>query len=240
MLDSNRKSAFFMVKGNCPAISPDKKLMAYILPETEDGLGSVFVYNFQTRQSKKLVALPACNPHWSPDGKTILFEYFVDSKCDIYIVDVATGKYKQLISNAKNPSWSPDGKQIAFVREYDIYVTQLSNPTNAKRITKTDKIIEKFPAWSPDGKYIAYQVQINGGQKDENYIQLLTLKTSKKEKLVDHSPDYFSWADESHLLITIQDSNHFSQIARLNINDKGIQIMTSGEENHWWPLWVKE
>jgi Tol biopolymer transport system component len=240
MLDSNRKSAFFMVKGNSPTISPDKKLMAYILPEKEDAPGHIFIYDFQTRQSKELVAMLACNPQWSPDGKSILFEYFDKGKASIYIADAVTGLYKPFIPDAKNPSWSPDGKQIAFVRNYDIYTTQLNNPTTAKRIIKTDKIIEKLPVWSPDGKYIAYQVQINGGQKDENYIQLLNLKTGKKEKLIDHNPDYFSWADENNLLITIQDSNHFAQIARLNINDKSIQIMTSGEENHWWPLWVKE
>src|SRR5207244_7729324 len=58
------------------------------------------------------------NPSWSPDGRRIAFESFLDGNWEIYVMD-GDGKNVRNLTNAPNaadqsPSWSPDGQWIAF------------------------------------------------------------------------------------------------------------------------------
>src|SRR5438093_3078774 len=63
-------------------------------------------------------------PHWSPDGKQILFasnrtkEPDSNTNIDLFIVSAEGGEPKRLTTNPgadEMPSWSPDGKSIVYV-----------------------------------------------------------------------------------------------------------------------------
>ncbi|NCA01631.1 MAG: S9 family peptidase [Sphingomonadaceae bacterium] len=109
----------------------------------------------------------AADPQISPDGKKIAyvrrsFDIMTDrARANIWIVDVATGEHRPLLSGASNfssPRWSPDGKGLAYVSSAEgsaqIYVRWMDSGATA-RVTN----LTNGPAglsWSPDGRQLAF------------------------------------------------------------------------------------
>jgi dipeptidyl-peptidase-4 len=107
----------------------------------------------------------------SDDGSLILLS--LSSK--LYVVRRATGQVTELKTGAGtllDPKFSPDGKQVAYVRDYDLYVYDLTADqerrlTTDGSATKTHGLAE-FVAqeemhrhsgywWSPDSKFLVYE-----------------------------------------------------------------------------------
>lgn len=87
----------------------------------------------------------------------------------IYVINVKTGKVKQLtnhpIYDDIDPTWSPDGKTIAFMSNHspdpdfdrdavDLYLMPASGGNPVKIPTEFGE--KKMPSFSPDGRLIAY------------------------------------------------------------------------------------
>lgn len=100
--------------------------------------------------------------------------YRHSSKSNYYVYNFESGQLKPLSSNGKQQlaSFSPDGKRIAFVRDNNIFLTDLESNTEQQLTTdgEFNKIIngaadwvyeEEFSFtkaffWSPDSRKIAY------------------------------------------------------------------------------------
>jgi TolB protein len=114
------------------------------------------------------------NPHWSPDGRRLVFWYRNPNRNAsyewhgrIYVSD-ADGSNRRLLTrddrnnaysrSAQYPAWSPDGRLIAFesfrTGEWHIWVIR-SDGTAARRLTPNGR--GGFsPKWAPDGRRIVY------------------------------------------------------------------------------------
>ncbi len=116
----------------------------------------------------------------SPNEKKILFAteteriYRHSSKSAYYVYDLASASLKVLSENGKQQlaDFSPDARKVAFVRDNNLYVTDLQNNTEMAITSDgkfnhiingtTDWVYEeefgftKAFFWSPDGKNIAY------------------------------------------------------------------------------------
>jgi Tol biopolymer transport system component len=106
-------------------------------------------------------ALRAALPHWSPDGKQIVYMSVESGKTwKILVVPAGGGSPQQLIAGDRNQvdaNWSPDGKQIVFGDEWsaDHPAIQILD-TNTHQISTIPGSEGLFsPRWSPDGRYIA-------------------------------------------------------------------------------------
>lgn len=119
-------------------------------------------YSFNADESKALLAT---------DVESI---YRRSSKGIFYVVDMATGQKQQLMKGEKisYATLSPDNNQVAFVKENNLYVTDLGKNTTTQLTQdgEANRIIngaadwvyeEEFSMaqafkWSPDGKRIAF------------------------------------------------------------------------------------
>ncbi|HVD98552.1 MAG TPA: S9 family peptidase [Cytophagaceae bacterium] len=161
------------------------------MDKNEKGLPSVHLYSIKGSEGGELTALmPQDLPDsvsfedyiLGPDQQTILFSsqeesiYRRSSKAYYYIFDTKTGTLAPLYELKKGkisyPEFSPDGKKIAYVRDNNLYITDIS--THKEKILTSDGkfnfIIngacdwvyeEEFEFakaffWSPDSKRIAY------------------------------------------------------------------------------------
>lgn len=125
--------------------SPDSKFILGTSPiDNKTDNSQLFVFNVLTKDTKFFVPdkryFAASNPHWSPDGKQIIYAYGVTTT-DIYSLR-SDGTHARQLTNSnsvnKDPLWSPDGKYIAFLSNRDgkneIYM-MLADGTNVVGLT---------------------------------------------------------------------------------------------------------
>lgn len=139
-----------------PTFSPDGRRIAYV--SSRAGPPQIYVMSADGTDQELLapfdfgVTGPSFAPEWSPDGASVVFHREVSRSPQIFILDVASGRVRQLTSVGRNEdaTWAPDGRHVAFVsdrsgrRQLWIVdtetgrVRQLATPGHAR-----------LPSWSP-------------------------------------------------------------------------------------------
>ncbi len=137
-----------------PQISPDGKLVAYVVTDVDldNNSSSSGIWLAATEGKaapRRLTNAPGKkdrHPRWSPDGKHLLFESNRSGSGQLWVIGLDGGEARQLTTistEASNAIWSPDGKHIAFVSavypEYSEKPFKKSDELNKKRIEEAAK-----------------------------------------------------------------------------------------------------
>ncbi len=111
------------------------------------------------------------SPAFSPDGKEIVFQGYNDGINDLFIVDLATGKLRQLTNDKfaeMQPQWSPDGKTLVFATDraedsdlellkFDAWkIATMDLATSRIELLPNQAGLNLNPMWAPDGKSVAF------------------------------------------------------------------------------------
>ena len=126
----------------------------------------------------------AYKPAWAPDNQHIVFGALTSGAKDLWEVEVASGRLRQLtsgVASEDDPVVSRQGS-LAYARfseESGLYLRGLEGEAE-QRLTLTTRD-NFFPRVSPDGKRIAYQSDRTGN----NEIWLFDLDTSSERQLTD-------------------------------------------------------
>lgn len=147
----------------------------------------------QSGRGRRLLAVAADQPAWSPGRKRIAFAGagYGGRQAGIWVMNAdGTGK-RRLTGRAGDgePTSSPDGRRIAYRSNGDLWTVAASGGP-VRRLFGGAATNEGSPDWSPDGKWIAYQSNRGG----ESQIWVLNLKTRGVRRLTrgapSHNPDW--------------------------------------------------
>lgn len=106
-----------------PTYSPDGRRVAYV--SSRSGPPQIYVMSADGTDQQVLAAFdfgstgPSFAPEWSSDGASLVFHREVSRSPQIFILDVASGRVKQLTSVGRNEdaTWAPDGRHVAFISD---------------------------------------------------------------------------------------------------------------------------
>jgi TolB protein len=138
-----------------PTFAPDGRRLAFV--STRAGQPQIYVmaadgtdqelfapFDFGTTGSSNA-------PEWSPDGATVAFHRDVNRALQIFVLDVASRRVRQLTSAGRNedPTWAPDGRHLAFVSDRSGQRQLWVIDTMTGRIRQLTFIGQvRLPAWS--------------------------------------------------------------------------------------------
>jgi eukaryotic-like serine/threonine-protein kinase len=102
---------------------------------------------------------PGCELDWSPDGRTLVIADRWPGNSELYVLDLASGRRRDLIQPTdpyvKRPRFSPDGKWIAYLKQVlmtsdDLYLIAAAGG-EPRRITDNPWYLRSL-TWSTDGR----------------------------------------------------------------------------------------
>jgi TolB protein len=184
-----------------PTWSPDGKELAYVRGEAiastvTSKYGELFRIELDGSGKRRLTTgEPDTDPDWSPGGDEIVFvrgvnlSSFEESNDDLHILEVATGRTRQLTRTPAGvyeaaPAWSPDGSRIAFARstrgsQFDgtASVHVIGRDGSGERLVLDHKLYADTAyslAWSPDGTSIAFETSSKLGCTSISVVHVTT------------------------------------------------------------------
>ncbi len=160
-------------------------------------------------------------PHWSPDGKRILFHGLGGGRDEVYIIPADGGEPLPVAQNSgrqiMNETWSPDGNSISY-SDYPFFAADPSTvkihilDLRTKVITDVPGSDGDFaPVWSPDGRYIAAS-SVRGSR-----ILLFDFQTKRWSDIAE-GWDLKKWSRNSKYLFFMRHGND-PAIIKLRVSD---------------------
>ena len=176
----------------------------------------------------------------SPDGTKVAIISSMRGNPDLYVIDLAANRYRQL-TNTKSvsegqPAWSPDGRRIVYVsdetRHPQLYVIDIATLAKRRITSKGSQNVD--PDWGLDGK-ITY-ISKRGG----NYVAVIDPDAGEAStRLVTDAGtwEHPSWARDRRHIVAGRDKALFI-IDTLEGGDKPRQLFVAG--GNWiTPSWSR-
>ncbi|MFG2193630.1 amidohydrolase family protein [Streptomyces sp. NPDC048639] len=161
----------------CVSVSPDGRTLAM------DALNAIWLLPAAGGRARRLTddVQDATQPHWSPDGRGLVFQSFREGAYDLWSIGADGSGLRRLTDGAgydQEPRYSPDGSAIAFASDRGNAgrIWLLDTATGALRaLTDGDRAVS-MPTWSPDGGRVAY---VDGGT-----IEAVDIRSGARERLL--------------------------------------------------------
>ncbi|WP_440993517.1 Tol-Pal system beta propeller repeat protein TolB [Cysteiniphilum litorale] len=185
------------------------------------------------RQTKE----PIMSPTWSKDGKYLAYVSYHKGGMAIYTIGVYSGERKKVANYEginSSPAFSPNGTTLAMVlsqgysENTNIYLMNLNNDKLYKKLTLNG--INTAPTFSPTGSEIAFVS--NRGGNPQIYTTAIDSKYPSSERLTYGTKQAFDPQytpnGQSIVFMYQKDSGSGTQIAKVDLRDKKITVLTHG------------
>ena len=138
-----------------PTFAPDGRRLAFV--STRAGPPQIYAMSADGTDQELLAPFsfgvdgPSNGPEWSPDGASVAFHREIDRAPQIFLLDVAARRNRQLTSAGRNedPTWAPDGRHLGFVSDRSgqrqLWIVDIE--TGRVRQLRTPGAV-RLPAWS--------------------------------------------------------------------------------------------
>ena len=102
------------------------------------------------------------NPHWSPDGKGIIYVRQVHNKGQLWLLKIRGADsackperlLKSFSEDIRNPLWANNGDKIAFLADGDLWITHTGRSDKKKIVSGRN--IQRILAWSKNDSSIFF------------------------------------------------------------------------------------
>jgi Tol biopolymer transport system component len=149
-----------------PRISPDGRKVAFVLSESSQSAGDVWIQDLLYERAFRLTQKSGryLFPSWSPDATRLAFACQPKGVQDLCVRSVQGGGDTELLYASPNwklaASWMPDGRSVLFTEQdpetnYDLKALGLGDQGEPRVVLKTP-FNESYPEVSRDGRWIAY------------------------------------------------------------------------------------
>jgi eukaryotic-like serine/threonine-protein kinase len=183
------------------------------------GIPQIYLTNITADSAFQVTNMPegACQPSWSPDGKTLVFvspckgmdEIYYDS--GLYFINADGTNLVPLATvpgGDFDPAWSPDGRSVAFTSlrsgQMELFLFNIEDQSVVQLTKGTSNVQSREPAWSPDGSQIVYTVKRLGVYQ----IWLMNADGSDQKQIVRSGTrlsDYLpAWSRDGQLILYSQ------------------------------------
>ncbi len=133
-----------------------------------DFRGDIWLFDLARNVNSRLTSNPALDtvPHWSPDGKRIVFTSTRNGSWNLYQkLSSGEGEEEELIAKSAGVrlscDWSPDGRFLLYAQTldsktgWDLWALPMEGERKPLAVLRT-QFDEHWGRFSPDGKWIAY------------------------------------------------------------------------------------
>jgi Tol biopolymer transport system component len=186
----------------------------------------------------------ATTPDWSPDGRTITFEWDLpdDAGAQIAFID-ADGRNLRVLPVTGSgcvdaqPSFTPDGRRVVY--EYydcgvdDAIFSRAIDGSDAHRITAPSADGYTDPNVSPDGKHLSF-IRFDQGVEFQQALTTSNLSGGDQRDLVPPSFDVAiktAWSPDSRRIVFTRDANPYPDPNVLQANVATIAADGTGLRN---------
>ena len=183
-------------------------------------------------------------PHWSADGKRILFQSNFAGRWQLFVMDEDGSDIVQVTSDSSNnnfPDWSPDNAKIAFVSDRsgneEIFIVD-TDGKNVRQLT-FEKGRDIHPYWTPDGAGILF----NSTRDDTTAFEVYRMNTEggSVQRLTKSSDDEtcarLSPAMDRMVYLK---NNRFGldDLFLMDLKDSSERNLTNTPTTDGWPCWM--
>lgn len=183
----------------CPVLHDGKQYVAYVSAGKGNNM-DVYIHEIGSKLHTRITHNTEVDhsPHWSPDGKSLVFVSARTGNGDIFLIPDVTKYFGKVIDREKSdafeqltkndgedmlPSFSPDGRYLAYTARTEgkakrgPYTIALMDFKNKRKIQLFNNRItnsKSHPSWSFDGHFVAYQISndLNDQAVDIGVMQL--------------------------------------------------------------------
>lgn len=149
---------------------------------------------------------------------------------------------------AEQFAWSPDGLEIAYTLKdvpnwtestnSDVFVVQLSDPTQVINVSEGMPGYDNNPVYSPDGKYLAFHsMERPGFEADRNRIMIRDRQSGQTRDLtagLDQTAHDAQWTPDSKSMIFSSEFRGTNQLFRADLDSSGATQVSEGRYD--WSL----
>ncbi len=177
-------------------ISPDGKQIVF------DLLGDLYLLPIGGGEAKRITSGPAwdCQPRFSPDGKQVAFISDRGGSDNIWLLDLASGKFRAVTQETDwqlgSPAWSPDGNYLVarkfgpypgaddFIRGVALWMYHKDGGKGVELVKgRGETTINTGASFAPDGHtlYFSSHPDRFGYDKPTGRFQIFTFDTTTGE-----------------------------------------------------------